>query len=162
MTCTSPQMTIQLENILHSTNRANASQTELRTLRHGGGLRQADDSQEIVTNYVGCGALVVGCGVVGVIQISQGKSELPPRPTNWLRINGYKLWVVGCGVRGVVGVIQISQGKSELPPRPTNWLRINGYKLWVVGCGDRGVVGVIQISQGKSELPPRPTQIDCV
>ena len=60
-------MTIQLENILHSTNRANASQTELRTLRHGGGLRQADDSQEIVTNYVGCGALVVGCGswVVG-------------------------------------------------------------------------------------------------
>ena len=78
---------------------------------------------------VGRGSLVVGCGswVVGVIQISQEKSELPPRPTNWLPRNGYKLWVVG--------VIQISQGKSELPPRPTNWLPRNGYKLWVVGCG---------------------------
>ena len=72
MTCTSPHMTIQLENILHSANRANASQTELRTLRHGGGLRQADDSQEIATNYVGCGALVMDRG----------------------------LWVVGCGGRG--------------------------------------------------------------
>ena len=38
-----------------------------------------------------------GLWVVGVIQISQGKSELPPRPTNWLPRNGYKLWVVGCG-----------------------------------------------------------------
>ena len=60
-------MTIQLENILHSATRANASQTEPRTLHHGGGLRQADDSQEIATYYVGRWSWVVGCGswVVG-------------------------------------------------------------------------------------------------
>ena len=68
-------MTIQLENILHSATRANASQTEPRTLHHGGGLRQADDSQEIATNYVGRGLLVVGCGswVVG----RGGNSDIP-------------------------------------------------------------------------------------
>ena len=63
-------MTIQLENILHSATRANnASQIEPRTLHHGGGLLQADDSQEIATNYVGRWSWVVGRGlwVVGVI-----------------------------------------------------------------------------------------------
>ena len=89
MTCTSPQMTIQLENILHSATRANASQIEPRTLRHGGGRRQADDSQEIATNYVGRWSWVVGRGL-------------------W--VVGRGLWVVGCGSWGrvVVGVIQIS------------------------------------------------------
>ena len=57
-------MTIQLENILHSATHASASQIEPRTLRYGGGgLRQADDSQEIATNYVGCAALAVGRGL---------------------------------------------------------------------------------------------------
>ena len=63
---------------------------------------------------VGRGSWVVGrglwvVGVVGVIQISQGKCGLPPRPTNGLPGNGCGLWGRG--------------------------LWVVGYGLWVVGCG---------------------------
>ena len=116
-------MTIQLENILHSANRANinASQTELRTLRHGGGLRQADDSQEIATNYVGCGALVVGRGswVVG----------------RGLWVVGRESWVVGCGgnsdIRSVHYRVTGCYGMQHL------------IQLWVTFPSRHGTGGVV-------------------
>ena len=48
-----------------------------------------------------------------------GESELPPRPTNWLPRNGYKLWVVGRG----------------------SW--VVGCGWWIVGCGGRGGISDI-------------------
>ena len=92
MTGTSPQMTIQLENILHSATRASASQTEPCTLRHSGSVWQADDSQEIATNYVGCAALVVGRGLWVVGCGSWGSFRYPPMPGY-----GYALhWLLPC------------------------------------------------------------------